>query len=82
MSSAANHRAFPHISYSADEFDENEWRQDPHGLTKREWMAGQVAAGWLANPEVSGTNGAIARDVVEITDAILAELARTEGGEA
>ncbi len=65
MSTNPNDRAFP-------VYDEAE-----RGLTKREWMAGQVAAGFLDGWGTSQEQLTTAATyVVRLTDAILAELDR------
>ncbi len=50
------------------------------GLTKREYIAARVMVGWLAahaDPEVTIPDSEeVARDVVEYTDALLAELSK------
>lgn len=70
MSAPENPNAFP--SYSPDESPFN------HGMTLRDWFAGQVANGMAAHSGTMGTPfgpGDIAKRSYEIADAML--LART-----
>ncbi len=98
MSGTGHRKAFPQVVWCEDGQSPFETME---GLTRREWMAGQVAAGYLATmPKVENlpdediqriksaecqadqVRVAIeirARDVVSLTDAILAELDRTGG---
>ena len=50
-----------------------------HGLTKREYFAAKALQGLLANPNHDGKFSDFAEDAVKHADALLAELAKTEG---
>ena len=50
-----------------------------YGLTKREYFSAKALQGLLANPNNDGKRSEYAKDAVNQADALLAELAKTEG---
>lgn len=68
-------QAFPRLLRS---WNENISNGDEAGLTKRELAAFMAMQGLCADPEISA---GIGRQAVAIADDLLAELAKTKGGE-
>lgn len=65
--------AFPGTTHTSDGYGVN---GPEYGLTKREWLAGQALAGWLADPECGANPSRVAELVVTYVDALLTELAK------
>ena len=67
--------AFPLRGFTNGVGEEN-WESRQHGMSLRDWFAGQALAGMLASEESSGTWEDFARSAYRLADAMLKERKR------